>query len=405
MKILVLAGGFDQKDLILELKRRGHRVLLADYLEHPPAREAADAFHRISTLDMDAVRDLARNEGVDRVTTACTDQALLTAARVSADLGLLFYLSYETALSVTNKSFMKKILTEQGVPTSPYRILSEYGIVDPAEIPFPRVVKPVDSNSSRGVRKVMDDAGMKVAVQSALAESRSRTALVEGFLPGKELSVDAYIQHGQAHVLMISETVKVPDRDGFTIVQSRVPAGIDEATCASVQSICTGIARAFALPDTPLLVQCVAADGKAHVLEFSARMGGGTKHRLIQAVAGVDLMAVFVDRLEDKPVALASVEGAKAASLTYCYVQPGTFHQLNGVETLKEEGVIDQLFVYKAPGTALTQAATSGDRVCGYLITGKNRDEVASKERTVRGILHILDPQGLDLFRRDLLPN
>ena len=38
MKILVLAGGFDQIALINELKNRNHDVILADYFPNPPAK-------------------------------------------------------------------------------------------------------------------------------------------------------------------------------------------------------------------------------------------------------------------------------------------------------------------------------------------------------------------------------
>jgi hypothetical protein len=75
------------------------------------------------------------------------------------------------------------------------------------------------------------------------------------------------------------------------------------------------------------------------------------------------------------------------------------------VEQLKNEGTIENLFAYKTPGMALQRAATSGDRVCGYLITGKNREEVAVKERNTRDSLRIVNPQGVDLFRRDLIPD
>lgn len=42
MKILVLAGGFDQIALIKELRNRGNIVYLADYFENPPAKQYAD---------------------------------------------------------------------------------------------------------------------------------------------------------------------------------------------------------------------------------------------------------------------------------------------------------------------------------------------------------------------------
>lgn len=39
MKVLVLAGGYDQIGLINELKSRRNEVILADYFENPPAKK------------------------------------------------------------------------------------------------------------------------------------------------------------------------------------------------------------------------------------------------------------------------------------------------------------------------------------------------------------------------------
>lgn len=103
MKILVLAGGFDQIALINELKNRNHDVILADYFPNPPAKKYAHKHYQVSTLDEDAIFNLAKKENVDLLTTACTDQALLTVAKVSEKLNLPCYISYETALNVTNK--------------------------------------------------------------------------------------------------------------------------------------------------------------------------------------------------------------------------------------------------------------------------------------------------------------
>ena len=88
MKALVLAGGYPQIALINELKSRGAYVCLADYYKEPVAKKYADKFYQVSTLDVDAIRDVAKKEEVDFLITACTDQALLTVARVSEDLGL-----------------------------------------------------------------------------------------------------------------------------------------------------------------------------------------------------------------------------------------------------------------------------------------------------------------------------
>ena len=97
MKALVLAGGYPQIALINELKSRGMRVLLADYYAEPVAKPYADEFYQISTLDVEAITALAREQKVDFLITACTDQALLTVAQVSETLGLPCYIDYKTA--------------------------------------------------------------------------------------------------------------------------------------------------------------------------------------------------------------------------------------------------------------------------------------------------------------------
>ena len=89
MKALVLAGGFPQIALIKELKSRGYETVLADYYAEPVAKPYADKFYQVSTLDIEAITKVARDEQVDFLITACTDQALLTVAKVSEDLGLL----------------------------------------------------------------------------------------------------------------------------------------------------------------------------------------------------------------------------------------------------------------------------------------------------------------------------
>ena len=69
-------------------------------------------FFQISTLDETGIYNLAKRENVNIVITACTDQALLTAANVSEKLRLPFYLSGKIAQNVTNKFDMKQKFKE-----------------------------------------------------------------------------------------------------------------------------------------------------------------------------------------------------------------------------------------------------------------------------------------------------
>ena len=97
-------------------RNRGHQNALLGGLM--TAKKYADVFYQASTLDVAAITDIAVKEKVNFLITACTDQALLTVAKVSEDLGLPCYIDYQTALNVTNKAYMKKVFEEHGISTA-----------------------------------------------------------------------------------------------------------------------------------------------------------------------------------------------------------------------------------------------------------------------------------------------
>ena len=92
MKIMVLAGGNDQIILIQHIRKRyeGAVIILADYLDNPVAKKYADYHIQISTLDKELVLEIAKKEGIERIFTACTDQALVTMAYVAEKMNFPF---------------------------------------------------------------------------------------------------------------------------------------------------------------------------------------------------------------------------------------------------------------------------------------------------------------------------
>ena len=407
MKILVLAGGYDQIALINELKQYGHTVLLADYFEHPPAEKFADAFFQISTLDEEAIEYLAKKEAVDMITTACTDQALLTVARVSEKLGLPCYIDAAKALCVTNKFYMKEIFKKHGIPTADY-VLLEKGHNNgceavPQDMAFPLVVKPCDCNSSKGVLKVTDRPQLEKAIELAFSLSRSGKVVVEQYLIGEEVSIDAWIDSKGAKLLSVTQTMKLHNNpDAFTIFKSCYPVADYEKIEGQIQIIADKIAEAFGLAQCPLLIQAIVNDGRVYVVEFSARMGGGTKYKLIEWISGINIMQVYVRRvLGDTTQIVTPVLSKKKIELNYLYANPEKITSIIGLEQLKKENKLQDYFIYKPLGVEIKTHITSSDRVMGFLITADTQQELESvREQCMIG-LDVLDGEKSILFREN----
>ena len=404
MRILVLAGGFDQIALINELKQRGHYVVLADYYENPPAKESADKHIIVSTLDIKAIETIALQENVDLVCTACTDQALLTVSYVSERIGLPCYLDYKTGLNVTNKSYMKHLLSVNGIPTSKYTVVMDSStfLNDIKGFSFPIVIKPVDCNSSKGVKRVDKIEDCERFIKEAIGLSRTRTAIIEEFKEGTEVSADFYIENGIAKLLSATSSLKIKNRKSFTIVSSYYPAVTLEQE-NSLIIIASKIAKAFNIDNSPLLVQLIVNDSEINVIEFSARMGGGSKYKLIQVLSGVNIMSKYVDRILGGYPKVNPSKQVAYAQMVYIYCNPGVFDRVEGLEELKEKRIIDEFFVYKTKGMEIKSAETSGDRPAGYLCTGFTESELRNKIITADKKIKVISTNGDDIMIHSLL--
>lgn len=402
MKIIVLAGGADQIALIKELKHRGCYVILIDYFDNPPAKVYADKHIIASTLDIERVKCIAEQECVDMICTACTDQALLTVAYVSEKLNLPCYISYETALNVTNKSYMKKVMIENNIPTAKYRILEDVNIESVKDFKFPVVVKPVDCNSSKGVKRIDAIDDVAVYLLEAINYSRTKTAIVEEFKSGNEISADFYIENGIVKFLSATRSIKIKNKKSFTILCSEYPV-VDYNQEQTIIRIAKDIAVAFKLNNCPLLVQLIEDKFGIYVLEFSARMGGGSKYQLIQTLSGVNIMSAYVDMILGFTPQITPSKQVNYCKMVYLYCTPGVFNYIEGLEELKEMGYIDDFFIYKTAGMKINQAETSGDRPGGYLVTAATAEELSSKIKYVDSFIKIIDINGNDIMLHNLL--
>lgn len=406
MKALVLAGGISQAELIKDLKRRGIYTILADRNPKAYAVPYADKFYPISTMDIEAVKQLAIDEKVDFVITACADQVLLVVAQVSEELGLPCYIDYQTAKLVSDKKYMKAIFKESGVPTADYVVMTELDEEKLKGFEFPLIVKPVDCYSSRGVRRVENMDELRSAFVDAVNFSRTKNAIVEDFCEGFEMSSDAYIdENGTAHVLTYSINEKIKEKDKFVICrQYKFPKVSDELK-EQVKDTLQRIANGFRLKNTPMFAQMIYDGKKLRVLEFCARTGGCVKFRIAKLECGFDFISAIVDlTLGKKPQVGEIKEEYKYVINTFLYCKQGVIDHLAGGKELLDSGVVYAFDQFVAPGTEFSGRVTcSGDRVGCYTIVGNTEEEIRNKNRIVMDSIKAIGTDGEDILRHDLI--
>ena len=406
MKALVLAGGLPQIELLNQLKERGIETVLADGNDKAIAVPYADKFYCIPIFDIEEVKKVAVDEKVDFLITVCADQVLLIVAQVSEILGLPCYIDYASAQNVSDKLKMKAIFKENGIPTSNYLQLESFNGNTLSELKFPLVVKPADAYSSKGVRKAENIYDLEKYYHEAESISRSGKVIVEEFCQGEEISVDAFVEDGKVKVLCVSNSEKINDDGRFVIFRGRYPVCASEKIIKDIEKITQQIADAFKLVNSPLLVQMINSGDKLSVLEFCARTGGNMKYLLIKHSCGADVISAAIDlSLGKRPKLRLFDTGNNYVVNDFIYCRPGTFNALHGFEQLKKDGILAEYFALRPVGTKLQGAYSSSDRIAGITITAESPEEFNKKHRKAVDSVMVLDENGNDIMRHDLLPD
>lgn len=405
MKVMVIAGGVPQMELLRQLKERKLETVLLDGNENCLARNIADKFYKVNIFNIEDVKKIAIDEKVDFIITVCADQVLLVVAQVSEMLGLPCYIGYKQAQDVSDKIRMKRIFKENGIPTTKYLELENLDMNEISKLNYPLVVKPVDAYSSKGVRKAETEEELITYYNEAKAISRSGGVIVEEFFKGEEISVDAFVLNGKAHILSITNSEKVKDKDRFVIFRGRYPANIPDTIRNQIEDVAQKIADSFGLVNSPLLVQLLHNGMNISVLEFCARTGGNMKWLLIKNSCGVDVITATIDiTLGLVPDITPKKMNNNIVVNDFIYCKPGVFDHFEGFDELVEQGIINEFHPVRTKGTEMHGVTSSSDRIAGMNILADSIDEYNQKLKTILEHIAIVDNKGNDMTRRDLLP-
>ncbi len=236
--VMIIGGGIMQLSAIKEVQKMGHKAIVTDYDPNAIGLKIADYPVIISTKDIEGTVRLAKEINssmpIHGILTIGTDASMTVAA--VADTLQLPGIRYEVAEMATNKIKMRTRLKSRGVPVPEF-----YGVwtYEEAVTAFKKlagsvVIKPADNMGARGVKKVVELVNLREAFDEAKNLSPSGEIIIEEFMTGPELSIDALIYDNTITFTGIADRIiKFPPYFVETghIMPSNLPARTIKAAC------------------------------------------------------------------------------------------------------------------------------------------------------------------------------
>ncbi len=379
-RLLVLGAGPAQIGLLRAARERGLFVIAVD--RNPAAAGFAYADKRavVSTEDEPGVDRLARAENVDGIISPGSDWPVAVAARVAERIGLPHPIDAATAALATSKQKQRERLAESGVPQP--RILEE-----PAA---PCVVKAPDRQGQRGLTFVRTDAELPAAIQAALEASRNGSYIVEEYIDGPEVTVQAASVDGAFHPLLVADRLTAePPAFGVALAHawpcvSETQAPIEAARAA---------AEALGIRNGPTYTQIRVGEDGCRVVELAARLGGGHDAELCEAATGVRLNDVALDFALGERPCVSETQGSSSAGGACVLFLVAPEGELRAVEGREEAHAVDGVLdvrIYREPGFRFGPLRHGADRAGAVIAVGDDRDDALDRARRAAGAIRFL---------------
>lgn len=359
-RILCLGGAPTQIPPIKYARDQGHYVITLDYLPENPGHKLAHKYYNVSTTDMDAVLEVAKNEKINGVLAYASDPAAPTAAYVAEKLGLPGN-PYESVRILARKDLFREFLAEHNFNVPRSRAFYDETEAKEwlREIGVPAFVKPVDSSGSKGVTHLKNPEDFCTSFEHALKFSREKKVIVEEKIvrKGYQVAGDGFVLDGELVFRCWADEHFDKLCNGIVPIGQTFPTSHSEQLLEVAHQEAQRLLTLLEMRTGALNFDFVfSGDEEFYFLELGPRNGGCLIPEVIRHSTGVDLIKYTVD----------AALGAPCLDLI---MKPATGYWSSYMVHSIEDGVFKELFLSERAKNYIVEGniqVTPGDKVNLY---------------------------------------
>ncbi len=365
-------------------------------LASPDGDRALEVYLRRPEVAADAIVEFAGETPLDAIVPV-DDKGVVVAAIASDRLGLASN-PPGAARAARNKLAMRRALQVAGVRQPEFRVLDPTSDVTlvAAEVGWPVVIKPVGLAASQGVIRA-DDAASAVATAARVraivadaGEDPDQPLLVEKFVPGVEVAVEALLDDGRMDVLAVFDKPDPLDGPYFEETLYVTPSRLPAATLAQVEQTARAAAAGLGLREGPVHAELRIQDDEPYVLEVAARSIGGLCARSLRFGLGVSLEELILRHALHMPIHDTRLTHPASGVMMVPIPREGILRDVRGLDAARAVPGIAGVEITIAKGRSV-RPLPEGHRYLGFLFArGGSAVEVERALRSAADVLEVV---------------
>ncbi len=388
-KLLILGAGYLQVPGIIKAKHMGYYVIAADRDPNAEGFRYADKNICVSTTDSEGILKASIENKIDGIMTLASDRPVNVVAQISKKLGFNF-MTPEDALAATNKDAMRLRLKEKNIPIPKFEIVKTETEFNNVKDKFGNVyiTKPADNSGGRGICLVNNMEKADEAFRYSQKYSASGTVLVEEYMEGKEVSIEAITYSGKTEIIAITDKL-TSGAPYFVEVGHTIQSSLCTEIKERIMKVTVDTINAIGIVNGPSHTEVKVTDDGPKVVEIGARLGGGNiTSDLVPLATGVDILSLCIRLAMGEEIHIGKKKDS-FASLRHIVCPTGTITGISGVEKARLMPGVERVEVIKSVGDEIHTLRSCDDRVAFVIATGQSYEEAVRNAEAAASVLRI----------------
>lgn len=394
-KILILGAGIYQVPLIKKAKEMGLYTIVASIKGKYPGFQVADKVYYVNTTDINAIKEIAIKEKISAICTTGTDVAVQTIGAVCEEMNLTG-ISEKAAKIATNKLLMKEAFYSGKVRSAEFTKASTIAEAEEAtkKIGLPVMFKAVDSSGSRGIVKVSDYSEIENAFEYSMSNSRKGYIIVEKFIEGSEIGVDAFVINGKTKLILPHDKLVYNNGDTDVPLGHIFPYKCSNELLEDIENEVNKVVNAIGFNNCAVNMDVLIDNDKSYVIEAGGRAGATCIPELISIYCGFDYYEKMIRVALGETVDFSIIDRKPCIAKLIISEKDGYIKKINLDKYKKFENI--NIAIDYSLGEKVSKFKVGPDRIGQIIVSDKSIDgafEIIERILQTDGLIEINEQQ------------
>lgn len=362
MNFIVYVG--DRKESLTQngdIIEDADKIIIVDY-------ENYDDLFKIS-------KNLIENHGLRHI-ISLNENALINVAKIQERFGLKGN-SVAAVENCIDKFRTKELLRNKGILQTEYELCKDINEVEEFALSYnyPIVIKPRSLKGSIGVTKIGNQNDLKSLFQEVKSYAKEESILVENFINGCEISIEAIVHVGKVHIWGLTE--KLLFENTFVERGHITPFVHEKYNKEFFKSIVEDVVDALGITCGPLHIEGYITQLGFIIGEVHTRYGGDNITTITELSNECDIHTPILYEMKNMEYKFdEEISPSFHVGVQYLTARAGKIVSINGLEFLEKEDDIVDYHIDCKLGDNVRELKNSYDRVGWFILKNKKRNKL-----------------------------